>query len=105
MNMNEKEIIELVHSTKSIIYNKEMAHEVTVKGAADYVTKVDVAVQEYLRKELAARTPDVILLAEEQENNNLDLAKSYWILDPIDGTTNLIHDYRMSAVSLGLYEN
>ena len=105
MNMNEKEIIELVHSTKSIIYNKEMVHAVTVKGAADYVTKVDVAVQEYLRKELAARTPDVILLAEEQENKNLDLAKSYWILDPIDGTTNLIHDYRMSAVSLGLYEN
>ena len=105
MNMNEKEIIELVHSTKSIIYNKEMVHAVTVKGAADYVTKVDVAVQEYLRKELAARTPDVILLAEEQENENLDLAKSYWILDPIDGTTNLIHDYRMSAVSLGLYEN
>ena len=56
MNMNEKEIIELVHSTKSIIYNKEMAHEVTVKGAADYVTKVDVAVQEYLRKELDALT-------------------------------------------------
>ena len=105
MNMNEKEIIELVHSTKSIIYNKELAHAVTVKGAADYVTKVDVAVQEYLRKELAARTPDVILLAEEQENDNLDPAKSYWILDPIDGTTNLIHDYRMSAVSLGLYEN
>ena len=105
MNMNEKEIIELVHSTKSIIYNKELAHAVTVKGAADYVTKVDVAIQEYLRKELAARTPDVILLAEEQENNNLDPAKSYWILDPIDGTTNLIHDYRMSAVSLGLYEN
>ena len=105
MNMNEKEIIELVHSTKSIIYNKEMAHAVTVKGAADYVTKVDVAVQEYLRKDLADRTPDIILLAEEQENNNLDPAKSYWILDPIDGTTNLIHDYRMSAVSLGLYEN
>ena len=102
MNMNEKEIIELVHSTKSIIYNKELAHAVTVKGAADYVTKVDVAVQEYLRKELDARTPDVILLAEEQENKNLDPAKSYWILDPIDGTTNLIHDYRMSAVSLGL---
>ena len=50
MNINEKEIIELVHSTKSIIYNKEMAHAVTVKGAADYVTKVDVAVQEYLKR-------------------------------------------------------
>ena len=103
--MNYEEIIELVHSTRKIIFNEEMAHAVTVKGAADYVTKVDVAVQEYMRAELGKRTPDVILLAEEQENNDLDKAKSYWILDPIDGTTNLIHDYQMSAVSLGLYEN
>ncbi len=35
----------------------------------------------------------------------LDSWKSYWILDPIDGTTNLIRDYHLSAVSLGLYEN
>lgn len=103
--MNYDEILDLVHSTRKIILNEEMAHAVTVKGAADYVTKVDVAVQEYMREELGRRTPDVILLAEEQENNNLDAKRSYWILDPIDGTTNLIHDYRMSAVSLGLYEH
>ena len=29
----------------------------------------------------------------------------YWILDPIDGTTNLIHDMKLSAVALGYYEN
>lgn len=102
--MNYEEILDLVHSTRSIIFNEEMAHAVTVKGAADYVTKVDVAVQEYMRKGLEEKTPGVILLAEEQENRNLNPEKSYWILDPIDGTTNLIHDYRMSAVSLGLYE-
>lgn len=102
--MNYEAIIELVHSTKRIIFNEEMAHAVTVKGAADYVTKVDVAVQEYMRETLSAQTPEVILLAEEQENQNLNPEKSYWILDPIDGTTNLIHDYRMSAVSLGLCE-
>jgi myo-inositol-1(or 4)-monophosphatase len=102
--MNYEDILELVHSTKKIIFNEEMVQDITVKGAADYVTKVDVAVQEYLRKELAKRTPDVLLLSEEQENNDLDPSKSYWILDPIDGTTNLIHDYHMSAVSLGLYE-
>lgn len=103
--MNYEEIIKLVQSTRSIIFNEEMAHAVTVKGAADYVTKVDVAVQEYLRKKLKNLVPDIILLSEEQENNHLDRKKSYWILDPIDGTTNLIHDYQMSAVSLGLYEN
>lgn len=103
--MNYNKIIELVHSTKKIILNEEMAHDITVKGAADYVTKVDVAVQEYLRQALKKISPDIILLAEEQENNHLTDDKSYWILDPIDGTTNLIHDYHMSAVSLGLYEN
>lgn len=103
--MNYNEIIELVHSTRSIIFNEEMAHAVTVKGAADYVTKVDVAVQEFMRKELKRRTPDILLLSEEQENTSLDVQKSCWILDPIDGTTNLIHDYQMSAVSLGLYEH
>ncbi|MCI9658212.1 MAG: inositol monophosphatase [Lachnospiraceae bacterium] len=103
--MDYQAIVDLVHSAKSIIFNEEMAHAVTVKGAADYVTKVDVAVQEYMRKELGQMTPGILLLSEEQENNNLDTKNSYWILDPIDGTTNLIHDYHMSAVSLALYEN
>lgn len=102
--MNPKEIIELVHRTRHIIFNEQMAHAVTVKGAADYVTKVDVAVQEYMREGLSRLTPGIPLLSEEQENKALDAGCSCWILDPIDGTTNLIHDYRMSAVSLGLYE-
>lgn len=103
--MTQEQLIDLVHSTKPIIFNQELAHTVTVKGAADYVTKVDFAVQEYLRTELLKLNPDIPLLSEEQENQNLDFKKSCWILDPIDGTTNLIHDYQMSAVSLGLYEH
>lgn len=83
-----------------------MTHEkVTEKGAADYVTNVDVAVQNFLKDALAKEFPDIALIAEEKENLGLDPAKSYWILDPIDGTTNLIRDYHLSAVSLGLYEN
>ncbi|MCD8197322.1 MAG: inositol monophosphatase [Lachnospiraceae bacterium] len=105
MNSLYEKVIELVHSADDIIFDEEMAHAVTVKGAADYVTKVDFAVQEYLRAGLARLTPDVRLISEEQENKDLDPAGNYWILDPIDGTTNLIHDYQMSAVSLGLYEN
>ena len=29
-------------------------------------------------------------------------ADSFWILDPVDGTTNLMHDYQHSVVSLAL---
>ena len=28
-----------------------------------------------------------------------------WILDPVDGTTNLIHDFRASALSLALWQD
>ena len=28
-----------------------------------------------------------------------------WVLDPVDGTTNLVHDYRNSAISLALMSN
>src|SRR5699024_11984472 len=34
----------------------------------------------------------------------VDTAKPYWLLDPVDGTTNLIHSFRHSAISLGLVE-
>ena len=29
---------------------------------------------------------------------------TYWVLDPVDGTTNLIHDYRASVISLALMQ-
>lgn len=101
----QKKVIDLVYQTKELIFH-EMEHaKVTEKGAADFVTNVDVAVQEFLTKELNEAFPEINMIAEEKENLNLSEEKKYWILDPIDGTTNLIYDYRMSAVSLGLYEN
>ena len=49
---NQARIIELVKQAKPLIL-QEMVHEkVTEKGAADYVTNVDVAVQNYLKEAL-----------------------------------------------------
>ena len=92
--LNEKEqteVLLLVRKTKELIYRELEAARVTVKGAADYVTNVDFAVQEFLKKELEERFPDIRMIAEEKENRDLSPDARYWILDPIDGTTNLIH--------------
>ena len=65
---NQSKIIELVRQTKPLIF-QEMTHEkVTEKGAADYVTNVDVAVQKYLKEALGNEFPDIALIAEEKEN-------------------------------------
>lgn len=100
----QEQVLFLVRSTKKLIEKESREEKVTVKGAADYVTNVDLAVQTYLKKELEKLFPYIPMIAEEKENKNLDPEKTYWILDPIDGTTNLIYNYGMSAVALALYE-
>ena len=101
--MDFQKAVELVRETKTIVLDPEAAHRITVKGEADYVTQVDFSVQAYLKQRLLALAPQAGFLAEEQENPDYS-GKPAWILDPIDGTTNLIHDYRMSAVSLAFYD-
>ena len=47
--------------------------------------------------------PDAKFFAEEKENAREDTKSGLcFVIDPIDGTTNFIHDYRSSAVSVGL---
>ena len=74
------------------------------EGHANFVTNVDREVEEYLQQALLAMIPGSQIIGEEKENGALSDALT-WIVDPVDGTTNLIHDYRCSAVSIALCEN
>ena len=99
--MDVQKIISLVTKTQGFIKNREMAAHVKEKGFADYVTQVDIAVQNFLKKELFALAPDIQFLGEETGLQEIK-ADRFWILDPVDGTTNLMHDYQHSVVSLAL---
>jgi len=101
--MEMQELIALVKRTRAFVENREKAGHIKTKGRADYVTQVDTDIQDFLFRELKNRFPDIQFLGEEEGLHEMS-ADTYWILDPIDGTTNLIHDYRHSVVSLGLYE-
>lgn len=98
-------LIELIKSTKAIVLDRASAREIMIKGRADFVTNVDIGVQKFLRPRLKDMFPDVQFMSEETENSDIDMSSKVWVLDPIDGTTNLIHDYRMSAVSLALVDD
>lgn len=76
---------------------------VVKKGADNYVTQIDYAVQDYLLNRLDGIMPGCNIITEESSKNRFDLDKPTWILDPVDGTTNLIRGYRHSAVSLALF--
>ncbi len=93
---------ELVRSAKGIVENEGDIAEKTIKGEFDYATQVDIKVQGYLQAELYERYPDIQFMGEESASDGIDLDKPTWILDPIDGTTNLIHHFPQCAISLGL---
>lgn len=75
----------------------------TKEGHANFVTSVDCAVQDYLSGALTALVPGSAFIGEESENEPLG-DQPTWIIDPVDGTTNLIHGLRFSAVSIALCE-
>ena len=94
--------VQAVLEAGELLADPAAVRSIRAKSETDYVTNVDLAVQEFLRERLAALAPDIQFMGEEQDNSALDLTRPCWILDPVDGTTNLIHDFRNSAVSLGL---
>ena len=97
--MNYKSVESLVLDTKKIILDKTTP-SVSIKAKNDFVTDIDIAISDFLKTKLKEIDPTVGFFSEEEEGN---LQDNCWILDPIDGTTNLIYGYNLSSVSLGHY--
>ena len=53
--------------------------------------------QKLVKEGLYSMYPQVQFMGEEQDNSAIDRSGDFWILDPVDGTTNLIHDFRHST--------
>ena len=102
MNNKYDEVIELVKSAEKFVFSTELCKDVSMKGDADFVTLVDISISNYLKNELKKIYPDAGFFSEEESGKLTDVC---WILDPIDGTTNLVYGYNMSSISLALYKN
>ena len=78
--------------------------ELTAKGDRDYTSEVDYAVEEKIRAFLAAETPEIGFVGEEDgATGGGETTDYWWALDPIDGTVNFTHGLPLCAVSLALY--
>jgi myo-inositol-1(or 4)-monophosphatase len=60
---------------------------VATKGDMDFVTHADRRVESLIRQRLAETFPNDHVLGEEEGG---ELAETFWIIDPIDGTTNYL---------------
>ena len=63
------------------------------KSARDLVTDADLASQQAIHAILQAKYPDHGFLGEESPDLR-QLERAYcWVVDPLDGTTNYVHDF------------
>jgi myo-inositol-1(or 4)-monophosphatase len=74
--------------------------QVSKKGPADFVSAADLAAERTIRAELTKARPDFGLLMEESGKGGPADAKSRWIVDPLDGTTNFLHGLPHWAISI-----
>ncbi len=76
-------------------------------GDQNFATEYDVKTQERLIRELSSLVPDAHFLAEEESEaaQSAVSAGKMFVIDPIDGTTNFMHDLKHSAVSVALLED
>ena len=80
------------------------------KARADLVTDADTASQKVVKDFLLGRFPDHLFLGEEdsfgktpEQTRPRDGAPPVWVVDPLDGTANYVHDVPAYCVSIGLW--
>ena len=100
----KNELIRIAREAGDFFRRDELTEVSSKEGHANYVTNIDCKVQEFLEEKLLHLLPGSEFIGEEKENRALTDMPT-WIVDPLDGTTNMIHDYRMSAVSISLCRN
>jgi len=71
-----------------------------LKADQSLVTNADLGIEAFLRDALAERYPDIAFYGEEGGGDRT--AERLWVVDPIDGTTNLVWGLPIWGVSLGL---
>jgi len=84
---------------------KETLDVETKSNRNDLVTNMDKETEQFFITRINETFPDHRILGEEGFGDELESLRGVvWIIDPIDGTMNFIHQQRNFAISIGIYE-
>ena len=76
--------------------------QISRKGPADFVTKVDLKAEKVVKEELIRTRPHYSFVMEESGVVEGPDKTHRWFIDPLDGTTNFLHGVPHFAVSIAL---
>ncbi|WP_025899220.1 inositol monophosphatase family protein [Sneathiella glossodoripedis] len=85
-------------------FNEVEQLQVSRKGPADFVSNADLSAEKTLREELSRARPNFGFKLEEGGVVPAQDGSHYWVIDPLDGTTNFLHGLPHFAISIALME-
>jgi myo-inositol-1(or 4)-monophosphatase len=100
-----EKIIEIAKEAGEIMLSARRPKIMEKSGHANFCTETDEKIQAFLIGKLSEILPEASFLGEEdgQDVFTEKMNSGYcFVLDPIDGTSNFIFEYRPSVVSIGL---
>ena len=106
MNIDQltKEVIVIAKNAGSYLKKQKQdfhPEEVIEKNKFDFVSYVDKNTEILLIKQLSELLPSAGFITEEGQGDYHE-EEYCWIIDPLDGTTNYIHDFSPYCVSIAL---
>ena len=77
----------------------------TKSTSIDLLTEADLASEKCIIDSIKSRFPTHNIITEESDLDTVE-SEYTWIIDPLDGTTNFVHNLPIFAISIGLqYKN
>ena len=93
-----------LQSAKVLINQKKLVNDVISNEGRDIKLQADIESENIIKKYLKDNS-DLPILAEESGANE-DLGSSFWVVDPLDGTSNYSRDFPICCISIALiHEN
>lgn len=78
----------------------------TKSSPDDLVTDKDRQIEQFLIGKIRDHYPDHQIVSEEGFGDRVSKESGVlWLLDPIDGTMNFVHQHRHFAISVGIYKD
>ena len=93
-----------LQSAKLLINQKNLVNDVISSEGRDIKLQADIESENIIKKYIKENS-DLPILAEESGANK-DLGSSFWVVDPLDGTSNYSRDFPICCISIALiHEN
>ena len=86
---------------KYLSKNKNELNKLSSSDKRDTKLQADIS-SENLIKEIINNDSNFQMLAEESGKSSHDLGKTFWVVDPLDGTANYNRDIPICCVSIGM---